>query len=168
MVIGHTTFIDRVSKFIQCFKGGLSVSTLLTKQELEIALDDLHHILSDFDYSPIKKVTFLNADAFLYYMEHVEDNPFKQQYAAIQQKLDVLQPYLPFVSAERANEFLEALSHTHDDLEVSTVKKAFTQTLREDFIKFLRTATTEDQWAHILHVCEEIRLRKEEMLLALQ
>ena len=142
--------------------------TLLTKHELENELDDFRHILSDFDYSSIKNVTFLNADAFVCYMENVDGNPFKKQYAALQQKLDVLQPYLPFVSAERANEFLEALSHTHNDEEVTSVKKRFTQTLRDDFIKFSRTVTTSSEWHHVIHVCEEIRARKEEMLLALQ
>lgn len=142
--------------------------TLLTKRELEMALDDFRHILSNFDYSSIKNVTFLNADAFICYMENVEGNPFQKQYAALQDQLDILQPYLPFVSAERANEFLEALSHTHNDFEITKVKKQYTQTLREDFIKFSRTVTTADQWHHVHHICEEIRSRKEEMLLATQ
>ena len=142
--------------------------TLLTKRELEMALDDFRHILSDFDYSSIKNITFLNADAFISYIENVEGNPFKKQYAALQHKLDILQPYLPFVSAQRANEFLEALSQTHNDEEITKVKKEFTQTLREDFIKFSRTVTTPDQWLHVRHICEEIRARKEEMLLAMQ
>lgn len=142
--------------------------TLLSKRELEVALDDFRHILSNFDYSAIKNVTFLSADAFICYMENVEDNPFKKQYAALQHKLDILQPYLPFVSAERANEFLEALSHTQDELEITEIKRQFTKTLREDFIKFSRTITTPDQWLHVRHICEEIRSRKEEMLLALQ
>lgn len=149
-------------------KGGLSMSTLLTKQELEMQLDDFRHILSDFDYSSIKNITFLNIDAFLCYMENIEGNPFKEQYDALQHKLDILQPYLPFISSERANEFLEALSHTSGDQEVTEVKKHFTQLLREDFIKFSRTVTTASQWEHVLQTCEEIRLRKEEMLLALQ
>ena len=141
--------------------------TLLSKQELEFELNDFRHIISDFDYSALKNITFLNADAFIAYMENVEGNPFKQQYSALQNKLDILQPYLPFVSEERANEFLEALSHTHSDDEVNLVKKRFTKTLRDDFIKFSRTVTTTDQWHHVLNTCEEIRLRKEEMLLAL-
>lgn len=144
------------------------MSTLLTKQELEMELQDFRHILTHFDYSSLKNISFLNLDAFLAYMENVEGNPFKAQYEALQHKLDILQPYLPFVSAERANEFLEALSQTHDDEEVTKVKKSFTKILRDDFIKFSRTATTSDQWAHTLSVCEEIRSRKEEMLLALQ
>lgn len=141
---------------------------LLTKQELEVQLADFRHLLSDFDYSSIKNISFLNLDAFLAYMENVEGNPFKAQYNALQSKLDILQPYLPFVSAKRANEFIEALSRTHNDEEVNTVKKAFTKILRDDFIKFSRTITTNDQWLRTLSVCEEIRLRKEEMLLALQ
>lgn len=142
--------------------------TLLTKQELEIHLDDFRHILSDFDYSSIKNVTFLNLDAFLAYMENIEGNPFQKQYESLQEKLDILQPYLPFVSANRADEFLEALSKTHNDTEVDLVKKDYTKILRDDFIKFCRTVTTKDGWQHVNCVCEEIRLRKEEMLLALQ
>jgi len=142
--------------------------TLLTKQELEVQLEDFRHLLSDFDYSSLKNISFLNLDAFFAYMENVEGNPFKTQYHALQSKLDILQPYLPFVSANRANEFIEALSHTHNDEEVNVVKKIFTKIIRDDFIKFSRTVTTTDQWSRTLSVCEEIRLRKEEMLLALQ
>ena len=141
---------------------------LLSKQELKFELEDFHHLLSDFDYSSIKNITFLNLDAFLAYMENVEDNPFKRQYDALQKKLDVLQPYFPFVSASRANEFLEALASARTDDEATQIKKDFTKILRDDFIKFSRTITTSDEWAHTIEICEEIRLRKEEMLLALQ
>lgn len=144
------------------------MSTLLTKQELERELEDFRHLLSDFDYSSIKNITFLNLDAFLAYMENIEGNPFKLQYEALQNKLDILQPYLPFVSAKRANEFLEALGQTHSNEEVCEVKKIFTKILRDDFIKFSRTVTTNLEWSHTIEVCEAIRLRKEEMLLALQ
>lgn len=142
--------------------------TLLTKHELENELEDFRHILSDFDYSSIKKITFLNLDAFLAYMENVEGNPFKVQYNALQKKLDILQPYLPFVSAKRANEFLEALGKAQDDNEIKCIKQNFTKILRDDFIKFSRTVTTHAEWERTIKVCEEIRLRKEEMLLALQ
>lgn len=144
------------------------MATLLSKHELEVQLEDFRHLLSDFDYSSIKNITFLNLDAFLAYMENVEGNPFKLQYQALQKKLDILQPYLPFVSADRANQFLEALSNAHSDEETKSIKKKYTKILRDDFIKFSRTVTTPDQWSHTIKVCEEIRLRKEEMLLALQ
>ncbi|MBP3886858.1 MAG: hypothetical protein J6F30_04280 [Cellulosilyticum sp.] len=143
--------------------------TLLTKNELKIELEDFRHLLSDFDYSSIKKITFLNLEAFLAYMENVEGNPFKVQYNALQEKLDILQPYLPFVSSQRANEFLEALGKAQgDEAEIKHVKQDFTKILRDDFIKFSRTVTSNAQWEHTMNVCEEIRLRKEEMLLALQ
>jgi len=144
------------------------MAALLTKHELEVELQDFHHLLSNFDYSSIKNITFLNLDAFLAYMENVDGNPFKAQYNALQEKLDILQPYLPFVSATRANQFIEALSNAHTDDEAKLVKKDFTKILRDDFIKFSRTVTTADEWSRTIKVCEEIRLRKEEMLLALQ
>lgn len=144
------------------------MATLLTKHELEVELEDFRHLLSDFDYSSIKNITFLNLEAFLAYMEHVEGNPFKAQYEALQRKLDILQPYLPFISSKRANEFLEALGQTHNDEEIAAVKKNFTKILRDDFIKYSRTVTTGSEWSKTIEVCEAIRLRKEEMLLALQ
>ena len=142
--------------------------TLLTKHELEMELEDFHRLLSNFDYSSIQNIVFLNLDAFFAYMENVEGNPFKRQYHALQKKLDILQPYLPFVSSNRANEFLEALSNAHNEDEISQIKKNYTTILRDDFLKFSRTVTSSEEWAHTMDVCEEIRLRKEEMLLSLQ
>lgn len=100
------------------------------------------------------------------YMTNVEGNPFSAQYDALQEKLDVLQPYLPFVSGERATQFLEALNQTHSDEEIDSVKKSYTKKLREDFINYSRTVTTDTEWLRVIDTCEEIRMRKEEMLLA--
>lgn len=144
------------------------MATLLTKQELARQLDDFRHILADFDYSAIKNVTFLNLNAFLAYMENVEGNPFQQQFKALQAKLDILQPYLPFVSSNRANQFLEDLSHATTAEETTLVKKNYTKILRDDFIKFSRNIKSNAEWQSAVDVCEKIRLKKEEMLLALQ
>lgn len=143
------------------------MATLLTKQELESHILDFRNLLSQFDYSQIKNVTFLNLEAFYAYMDNVKGNPFELQYNALQEKLDYIQPYLPFISNKRATEFMNALSNTTSDDEINLVKKLYTKKLRDDFISFSRTATTDDQWRHIINTCEEIRMRKEEMLLAL-
>lgn len=144
------------------------MATLLTKQELEMELDDFRHLLADFDYSAIKNITFLNLNAFLAYMENVEGNPFQRQFKALQDKLDILQPYLPFVSSTRANQFLEDMSNAQNDEESLLIKKDYTKILRDDFIKFSRTVKSNDEWQSAVEVCEKIRLKKEEMLLALQ
>lgn len=144
------------------------MAALLTKQELEMELDDFRHLLADFDYSAIQNVTFLNLNAFLAYMENVEGNPFQMQFKALQDKLDILQPYLPFVSSTRANQFLEAMSKAQNDEETLLIKKDYTKILRDDFIKFSRTVKSNDEWQNAVEVCEKIRLKKEEMLLALQ
>lgn len=143
------------------------MATLLTSQELKNHILDFKEILAHFDYSSLKNITFLNLDAFYAYMENVKGNPFELQYNALQEKLDYIQPYLPFTSAGRASEFMTALGNAADDEEVDTIKKLFTKKLRDDFITFSRTATTDDQWTHIIDTCEQIRRRKEEMLLAL-
>jgi hypothetical protein len=100
-------------------------------------------------------------------MDTVEGNPFQKQYIELQKELDHLQPYLPFVSSKRAKDFLDALSTCSDDNEIEKIKKDYTNKLRQDFINVSRTITSEDEWKNILTTCEEIRVRKEEMLLAL-
>ncbi|MDF2877202.1 MAG: hypothetical protein K0S30_298 [Clostridia bacterium] len=143
------------------------MSTLLTQQQLENHLYTFRHILSHFDYSPIKNVRFLNLDAFFAYMETIKNNPFQKQYAQLQEELDSIQPYLPFVSSQRAKDFLNELSIATDENDVEKIKKQYTHKLRQDFINVSKTITTEEEWKNITLICEEIRLRKEEMLLAL-
>ena len=142
------------------------MAAMLTKNQLKNILLDFRHTLGHFDYSSIKNITFLNAEAFYAYVNNVKGNPFEKQYAELQQKLDVLQPYLPFVYSNRAKEFLKALDSAHNSEETAKVKYHFTKLLREDFINFSRTVTTDAEWERVIETCEEIRLRKEEMLLA--
>ncbi len=143
------------------------MSSLLTKQQLENQLHYFRHILSSFDYSSIQNVRFFNLESFFSYMDTIENNPFAKQYDELQEILDTLQSYLPFVSSKRAKDFLNALSTSSDDQEVAKIKCDYTQKLRQDFINLARTITTDEEWQRIITICEEIRLRKEEMLLAL-
>ncbi|MGL4363413.1 MAG: hypothetical protein ACRCSG_09170 [Cellulosilyticaceae bacterium] len=142
------------------------MSTLLTKRELAIHLNNFREILGNFDYSSLKNIRFFNLDSMYSYMETVKDNPFTKQYDALQKELDFLQPYLPFVSNERASEFLDEISKANSDEEVSTIKKEYTKKIRQDFIDLARTTTTARQWEDITFSCEQIRLHKEELCLA--
>lgn len=140
--------------------------TLLTTEQLKYHLNTFRNLLGHFDYSSIKNITFLNLDAFLAYMDNVKGNPFERQYKALQNELNYLQPYLPFVSHARADEFLEALANCRNEEESTLIKNNYTTKLRDDFIKFSRTVTTDAEWQHVIETCETIRRRKEEMLLA--
>lgn len=142
------------------------MSKLLSKQELCTHLEDFRKILGNFDYSSIKNIRFLNLESLYSYMDNIKDNPFTEQHTALEQELDAIQPYLPFVSSERASEFLTAMSNAHGDEEVAEIKKAYTKKLRIDFVNMARTLTTDSQWTSILVTCEEIRMHKEEMCLA--
>ena len=142
------------------------MAKLLSKQELRMHLDDFRSILSHFDYSSLKNIRFFNLESFYSYMETIKDNPFKHQYKALQKELDYLQPYLPFVSSERAASFLNAMSGSHSTDETQRIKEEYTQKLRTDFMHLARTTTTDTGWASIFETCEEIRLHKEEMCLA--
>lgn len=142
------------------------MSAMLTQNQLKNILLDFRHTLGHFDYSSIKNLTFLNAEAFYAYVTTVKGNPFEKQYEELQQKLDKLQPYLPFVSSDRAKAFLKALDSAYTDEDIAEVKRHFTNLLRDDFVNFSRTVTTDAEWERVIDTCEEIRLRKEEMLLA--
>lgn len=140
---------------------------LLSREELSYHINNFRNILANFDYSAIKNIRFFNLESFFSYMETVENNPFKQQYSALQKELDVLQPYLPFVSASRASEFLTAMAKAVDEQESTLIKQEYTQKLRTDFINLARTTTTDDGWNSIIATCEEIREHKEETAFAL-
>lgn len=140
---------------------------LLSREELSYHINNFRNILANFDYSAIKNIRFFNLESFFSYMETVENNPFKQQYNALQKELDILQPYLPFVSANRASEFLTAMAKAVDEQESTLIKQEYTQKLRTDFINLARTTTTDDGWNSIISTCEEIREHKEETAFAL-
>lgn len=142
------------------------MSQLLTKQELENHLTNFREILSNFDYSSLKNIRFFNLDSLYTYMDTIKDNPFQKQYSALQKELDYIQPYLPFVSSERAAEFLTLVAKAPTDDEVASIKKDYTQKLRRDFIDLARTTTTLSQWQEVVNSCEAIRQHKEEMCLA--
>ncbi|MGL4798307.1 MAG: hypothetical protein ACRDDX_14915 [Cellulosilyticaceae bacterium] len=142
------------------------MAQLLTKQELATHLARFREILGNFDYSSLKNIRFFNLDSLYTYMETIKDNPFQLQYKALQEELDYIQPYLPFVSSERAAEFLTLITKAKSDQEVAEIKKDYTQKLRRDFIDLARTMTTMAQWDEVTLSCEEIRLHKEEMCLA--
>lgn len=142
------------------------MAQLLTKQELATHLSNFREILSNFDYSALKNIRFFNLDSLYTYMDTIKGNPFEQQYKALQKELDYIQPYLPFVSSERAAEFLTLIAKAKNDEEVTLIKKDYTQKLRRDFIDLARTTTTTAQWDEVVNSCEAIRLHKEEMCLA--
>lgn len=138
---------------------------VLSSQELYSHLNDFHKTLQGFDYSNIGNIRFLNLESVLAYMENVENNPFQRQYAKLQEILDILQPYLPFLSSDRAKEFLIHISTVTDDEEVERLKIEYSKKLRLDFINTARKTTRPEDWQLIMTICEQIRARKEETYL---
>lgn len=135
---------------------------VLSSKELYTHLNDFRQTLQGFDYSNIGNIRFLNLESVFAYMETVENNPFKRQYIALQEVLDILQPYLPFLSSQRAKDFLIHISTVTNDDEVELLKLEYIQKLRMDFISTTRKINNEDDWELIISICEQIRSRKEE------
>lgn len=146
-------------------KAGAYMQQVLSSKELYMHLNDFRETLQGFDYSNLGNIRFLNLESVYAYMETVENNPFQRQYKELQEILDTLQPYLPFLSSERAKDFLIHMSTVTDEDEVERLKLEYSKKLRMDFINIARKITCEDDWALIITICEQIRSRKEESYL---
>ncbi len=146
-------------------KAGAYMQQVLSSQELYTHLNSLRKNLRSFDYSSIGNIRFLNLESVYAYMETVENNPFSKQYDELAEILDILQPYLPFLSSERAKEFLIHMSTVTEDDEVERLKLEYTKKLRLDFINMTRKITNEHDWALVVNICQQIRSRKEETYL---
>ncbi|WP_305767598.1 hypothetical protein [Candidatus Epulonipiscium viviparus] len=138
---------------------------LLTETELKNTLLEFKNILSEFDFSILKNLIFFNQESFFLYVENVRNNPFKKQFTLINEKLDTLQPYLPFVKTERAAEFLGEIAKATSEAKSKEIKLSYTTKLRQDFFEFTRKLNSSIQWDNIFKTCEEIRLHKEETAL---
>lgn len=146
-------------------KAGAYMQQVLSSKELYTHLNNFRQTLTGFDYSNIGNIRFINLESVYAYMETVENNPFRRQYAELEEILDTLQPYLPFLSSQRAKDFLIHISTVTDDDEVEDLKLEYTQKLRMDFINTTRKITCEADWKLIMNICEQIRSRKEETYL---
>ena len=135
---------------------------VLSSKELYTHLNDFREVLQGFDYSRIGNVRFLNLESVYAYMENVENNPFKRQYYELQEILDTLQPYLPFLSSERAKMFLIKMSTVKNDEDIEQLKNEYKEKLRMDFIDTARKTTCDKDWELIINICEQIRVRKEQ------
>ncbi len=143
------------------------MTALISQTDLKNTLLEFRYILKDFDFSSIDNIRFFNLESFFSYVENVKNNPFKKQLNLLNQKLDILQPYLPFVTSDRATEFLTAISRCDTEETSTKVKRKFMKKIRQDFIDLTRTLSTQEQWEQVLEACEEVRLHKEECALAI-
>ncbi len=98
-------------------------------------------------------------------MMSTNHHPFKQQYHELQITLDYLQPYLPFLSSDRAKDFLLKVARIDSDEEIQQLKEEYILKLRMDFIHAIYHITDENDWHCLINTCEKIRSRKEEVYL---
>lgn len=137
------------------------MTDILTSQQLSNELSNLKSIINDFDYSDLKNVTFLNLESLYTYIAEVEDNPFQRQYEEIQASLDILEPFIPFASGERARDFLIQASQMNSDDEIQWLKQEYAAKMRLDFVNTIRMVQSENEWNYLVQICETIRQSKE-------
>lgn len=138
---------------------------VLSAEELYMHLNMFRQTLKDFNFTHIGNLRFLNLESIWAYMETIENNPFKRQYNELESILDTLQPYLPFLSQERARTFLITIATITNDEEIEALKSEYHHKLRLDFINVARKTSCDREWKLIMDTCEKIRRRKEESYL---
>ncbi|NLK96587.1 hypothetical protein [Defluviitalea saccharophila] len=137
------------------------MTNILTSEQLSDELNKLKALINDFDYSELKNVTFLNLESLYTYIAEVEDNPFQRQYEALQASLDILEPYIPFATGERARDFLIQASQMNTDEEIEYLKQDYLDRMRLEFVNTIRMIQSEDEWKYLTQICETIRQSKE-------
>ena len=137
------------------------MTNILTSEQLSDELNKLKALINDFDYSELKNVTFLNLESLYTYIAEVEDNPFQRQYEALQASLDILEPYIPFATGERARDFLIQASQMNTDEEIEYLKQEYLDRMRLEFVNTIRMIQSEDEWKYLTQICETIRQSKE-------
>lgn len=137
------------------------MTNVLTSEQLSEELNKLKLLVNDFDYSELKNVTFLNLESLYVYIAEIENNPFQRQYDALQASLDVIEPFIPFATGDRAREFLIQASQLESDNEIQCLKQEYIARMRIDFINTIRMIQSEDEWNYLIQICETIRQSKE-------
>lgn len=137
------------------------MTCILTQEQLYNELNNLKYLVNNFDYSELKNVTFINLESLFTYIAEIEDNPFQRQYEALQTSLDILEPFIPFATGEKAKEFLIQVSQTTSDEEIQWLKQEYINKMRIDFVNVIRMITSEDEWNYLVQICESIRQSKE-------
>ena len=125
-------------------KVGVYMQKILSPQELSTHLNNFRETLKSFDYTSLGNLRFLNAQAVYSYIENVENNAFESHYNELQERLDILQPYLPFLSSERAKNFLIQISKVTSDEGVEKLKEKYMDKLRMDFIHTTNKITSDE------------------------
>ena len=138
------------------------MSNILSRDQLYMELENLRDLINNFDYSELKNVTFINLESLFTYIAQVEDNPFRRQYEAMQSSLDILEPFIPFATGERAKEFLIKMSQTESDEEIECLKEEYSHKIRTDFVNMIKMIESEEEWIHLTEICEVLRQNKEQ------
>lgn len=146
-------------------KVGAFMQHVLSSQELYMHLTDFRQILMDFDSTHIGNLRFMNLESVYAYIENATNRSFNAHHNKLEETLDILQPYLPFLSSDRAKEFLVEISKVTSDYEVEQLKEKYTKKLKVDFINTINKLTCDEDWQLLIDVCEHIRFRKEESYL---
>lgn len=128
------------------------MDNILSQEKLLYELNEFKSTLKDFDYSCIDNVVFINLESLYYYVENIEDNPFKIQYEKLQRILDIIEPYIPFTTQTEFINIMDTFQNLSDN-----IKRAFSLKKRINFINYVNLITTEDEWQDIVNICKDIR-----------
>lgn len=132
------------------------MENILSEKELLTELNNFKFVLHNFDYKDIENLIFLNLESLYVYIENVENNPFKLQYEKLQKILDVIEPYIPFVTENGFINMIE-IENLSDSEELKNIQKIFSSKKRVNFTNIIRIINNNTEWENIVNICKEIR-----------
>lgn len=133
------------------------MENILSEEELVSELNNFKFILHNFDYTDIKNLIFINLDALYFYIENIKGNPFKAQYEKLEKLLDIIEPYIPFISENGFVNIIE-IENLSDSKELENIQKIFSSKKRANFTNIVRIINNNNtDWENIINICKDIR-----------
>lgn len=138
------------------------MTDIISENELVNELNKFKDVLFNYDYSSIDNVIFFDVSSLNHYIENYEDNPFEQQYKALEEILDNILPYLPNNLPDDTIEIItKILDVKYDDKEI--VKQNIDFNIKLEFIQTAKNIKSDKEWDKIVHLCKKRRNSLEKM-----
>jgi len=125
---------------------------MLSEDELISKLQILKHYLSNFDFSLISNVIFINVEAFYSFINQFTDN------ISLSDILIDIEPYIPLslcVDNDTLDIYIKACASCSES-EIKKLEEKFYKKARFNFINKIVNSNTEEQWQQIVNSCKTL------------
>jgi hypothetical protein len=132
--------------------------TIISEEDLEVALNNFRDVLLNYDYSELSNVIFLDVESLTEYINNNKGNPFEKQYNELEDILDKIISYLPNSLPNDTIDVLTKILNTNYNNE-DLVRKNILFNIKMDFIQHVKNIDN-NEWLELINKCKQIRLSK--------